>query len=211
MTQEIDYATAAQLKDSLRITDTADDAMLGYAITAASRAIDQHCGRTFGLVASVEARYYEPRWDRRRSRFTLAIDDLMTSTGLLVDVDPGGDGTFEQSLALDTDVRLHPYNAPQKLRPWTRLVADWSTVFVPGVSSFFDRAVRVTAKWGWTTPPAVVTQATLIQASRFFSRRNSPYGIAGSPEMGSELRLLARLDPDVEQLLHSVSRNWGVY
>jgi hypothetical protein len=57
--------------------------------------------------------------------------------------------------------------------------------------------VKVTALWGWTAVPVAVKQATLLQASRFFSRRHSPYGVAGSPELGSEIRLLARVDPDV--------------
>jgi hypothetical protein len=42
--------------------------------------------------------------------------------------------------------------------------------------------------------------ATKIQASRLFVRRQSPFGIAGSPEIGT-VRLGSRLDPDVEVLL----------
>lgn len=57
--------------------------------------------------------------------------------------------------------------------------------------------------------PAVVSSACLIQAARFFVRRDSSYGIAGSPELGNELRLLARLDPDVALLLTSVKRWWA--
>lgn len=49
-------------------------------------------------------------------------------------------------------------------------------------------------------PPGVHV-AALIQSSRLFHRKDSPYGIAGSPAEGSELRLLARLDPDVDALL----------
>jgi hypothetical protein len=40
-----------------------------------------------------------------------------------------------------------------------------------------------------------------MQASRLLSRRDAPFGIAGSPEMGSEMRLLAKLDPDVDLLV----------
>lgn len=53
--------------------------------------------------------------------------------------------------------------------------------------------------------PSMVKLATQLQASRWAKRRDAPFGIAGSPEMGSELRLLARLDPDVEILLGG----WG--
>lgn len=55
--------------------------------------------------------------------------------------------------------------------------------------------------------PEAVKMATMIQASRLYHRRDTPYGVAGSPEMGNELRLLSRLDPDV-QLLLSTERNW---
>lgn len=49
--------------------------------------------------------------------------------------------------------------------------------------------------------PASVKLATMIQGSRWAKRRDSPFGIAGSPEMGNEMRLLARIDPDVAVLL----------
>ena len=40
-------------------------------------------------------------------------------------------------------------------------------------------------------------------------RKGSPYGIAGSPDLGSELRLLAKLDADVAVLLRSFVRMWA--
>lgn len=52
--------------------------------------------------------------------------------------------------------------------------------------------------------PGPVELACLIQASRWFKRKDAPFGIAGSPELGSELRLLSKLDPDVEVLLDAV-------
>ena len=68
-------------------------------------------------------------------------------------------------------------------------------------------ASSVIDRWCNTTfsgsPPDAVKDACLIQAARFFSRRTSPHGIAGSPESG-ELRLLNSLDVDVQQLLAGV-------
>lgn len=55
--------------------------------------------------------------------------------------------------------------------------------------------------------PASINLATLIQAARFVKRRDAPFGVAGSPDMGNELRLLARLDPDVLVLVAN-HRNW---
>jgi hypothetical protein len=63
-------------------------------------------------------------------------------------------------------------------------------------------ALAVTAKWGYAAAiPKSVIEANLLQASRLFSRRQSPYGVAGSPDLGGELRLLAKVDPDVAVLL----------
>ena len=49
--------------------------------------------------------------------------------------------------------------------------------------------------------PSSVKLATELQASRWAKRRDAPFGVAGSPELGSELRILAKLDPDVQILL----------
>lgn len=49
--------------------------------------------------------------------------------------------------------------------------------------------------------PVSIHFATLVQAARLVKRRDAPFGVVGSPEMGNELRLLARLDPDVEVLV----------
>jgi len=63
--------------------------------------------------------------------------------------------------------------------------------------------------WGWSAVPVPVKEATYLQASRFHSRRDSPYGIAGSPDQGSELRLLSRVDPDVAVSLSDFVRWWA--
>jgi hypothetical protein len=54
--------------------------------------------------------------------------------------------------------------------------------------------------------PSAVKLATRLQASRFMARRDSPYGVAGSPDAGSEIRLLSRVDPDVAVALRGFSR-----
>ena len=51
-----DYCTTAELKGFVSISDAGDDAFLALAITAASRAVDQHTGRQFGQVGSAETR-----------------------------------------------------------------------------------------------------------------------------------------------------------
>lgn len=201
-----DYATTAELKSHLRVTDSADDTALGIAITAASRAIDHFTNRQFGLNGSAVARVYSYKGECIEGRVALAVDDLMTTTGLAMAVDLDGDNTYETSLTNASDFDLWPWNASGDGKPWTHIVMR------PTASSGLPceaRGIQVTANWGWSTVPTVVKNACLIQAARFFTRRDSPYGIAGSPDIGSEMRLLARLDPDVALSLASVRRLWA--
>lgn len=180
-----DYITVAQLKAYKTIGDTVDDAELATAITAASRAIDRECNRQFGNVGSAVERFYTATFNGRRGRWVVSIDDLQSTSGLVVKV-----GTTTV-----TDYTLEPRNAVADGLAWTLLVFGPNAEAVPSCSDGF--LVSVTAPWGWTAFPTAVVQASKIQSDRFANRRNSPYGVAGSPELGNELRLLARLDPDV--------------
>lgn len=192
-----DYVTLAALKLYLRITDTADDADLAVAITAASRAIDDHCNRQFGKVAAAEARVYTARPDYERGVWVVDIDDLDDVTGLVVMA-----GTSAITL-----YSLEPVNAVLKGKVWTQLVVSADSAVQPTGTA---NEMTITGKWGWTTSPVTIGQAARLQASRFFSRRNSPYGIAGSPDQGSELRLLSRVDPDVGVSLRGYRRQRAV-
>lgn len=191
-----DYVSAVELKAYLRISDTVDDAQIALAITAASRAVDRACNRQFGLVAAPEARKYTARWDARLRRYVVDIDDLMTVTGLTITGENGAIDVFAKQ----------PGNADFKSFPWTRFVVDLTSTTQPTLK---DDGVTVTARYGWTTVPVAVQQATALQASRFFVRRDSAYGIAGSPDQGSEMRLLAKVDPDVAVVLGPYTRWWG--
>lgn len=201
-----DYVTAAELKHFVRIGDSADDAEIALAITAASRAVDLCCSmgdtaRQFGVVSGVEERFYTARWDRRRGygRWVVAIDDLMTVTGF----DPQVQDADGNDLGAIDDYTLEPRNAATRSRPWTHLVVKPSSTFRPTGE---EHECAFTGLWGWTAVPAPVKQATLLQASRFFARRNSPYGVAGSPDDGSEMRLLSKVDADVSVSLGPFKR-----
>jgi hypothetical protein len=201
-----DYATVPELKSYLRIPteeqggDDVDDAELALALTAASRAIDRTTNRQFGLAGEDVARLYTPEWDTVRLRWTVAIDDLMTVTDLVVKADLDDDQVYEETI---TDYRLIPLNAAGDGRPWTDLILG-STVSMKSTAE-----IQITATWGWTTVPAAIENACLIQASRFFKRREAPFGVAGSPDLGSEMRLFAKVDPDVQVMVGPYRRWWG--
>lgn len=191
-----DYVTTSELADFLRIGDADDNVELGFAVTAASRSVDNHTNRQFGQVAVAEERRYTAEWDRRRRRWVVTIDDLQDVTGLDVQVDAGQITAFT----------LEPVNAAEKGKAFTLLVVDPDSAVKPTGE---EHEVAISALWGWTAVPATVKQATLLQASRFHARRFSPYGIAGSPDTGSEMRLLARVDPDVAVALSDYVRWWA--
>lgn len=188
-----DYTDLTTLKTYARVTGSADDAVLTLAITAASRAIDLFTNRQFGLVAEAEERSYTGQWDRRLCRWVVSIDDVMSpaTTGMTVSV--SGEAV---------EYTLRPVNAVQKGQPYTSLTVE------SGLTGEPDE-VTVSARWGWTSVPDPVEQACLLQATRIFSRRSSPYGIAGSPDLGSELRLLSKVDADVSVILQPFVRWWA--
>ncbi|MFW6091624.1 MAG: head-tail connector protein [Actinomycetota bacterium] len=198
-----DYLSAAELRSYLRIGDSDDDAQLERAIAGASRAVDRHCGRQFGQVDEAEERLYTPyrvrRAHRRRPRWAVPIDDLMTEDGLEVK-------NNETDTTIST-YHLRPPNAVKRGEPWTELLLDSEAGTVIYGD---DDEIAVTAKWGWDAVPEAVSEAVLLQAARLHSRRGAPFGVAGSPETGSELRLLARVDPDVAVLLEDFRRSWSV-
>lgn len=202
-----DYATTAELKAHLRITDTADDTAVAAATAAASRAIDHECNRQFGAESPAVARTYtyDPCLYIDGCP-AIAIDDLSSSTGLIVALDEDDTAGYATTITIGTDFTLWPYNASRDGKPWTHLLTR-------GPSQYrfprYPNSIRVTGLFGWLSVPPVVKTACLIQSARFFVRRDAAFGVAGSPEAGSELRLLDRLDPDVALLLTSVKRHWG--
>lgn len=201
MTWAPSYVTTAELKAYVKIPldDVADDTNVAHAIAGASRAIDRLCKRQFGKVASAVPRIYTPRYHPQLRKTVVDTDDLMDVTGLVVSSDMAGDGGFATTVTAYT---LGPVNAAADGRPWSLLVNTGSSM------PLTPESVRVTALWGWTAVPEAITQACLIQSSRFLSRRDSPYGVAGDPAAGSELRLLAKVDPDVAVIVRDYTRRW---
>lgn len=198
------YATLAEGRTFLRITDlgdTADDSLISLGLGAASRAVDEATERQFGQQGSTVARYYTPRFSQAMGRWIADIDDLMTTTGLVVKADLDDDDVYEHTYAT-ADYRLWPYNAAGDGEPWTRIV------FGPLASTPPERpaAIEATLNPGWSAVPDTVKLATLIQMGRFYKRRDAPFGVAGSPDMGNQLRLLAKVDPDVAVMLEPYRR-----
>lgn len=191
MAWQPDYVTVDELAEYVGINDDADNTTLAFAVSAASRIVDNYTRRQFGFIQEGEARRYSAEYHTRLRRWEIEVDDVMTGGGMQVNVDLDGDGTFEETV---DGLFMEPLNNTAKGLPWTRIVVSPTSLIQPNGD---PGAVEVTARWGWTDVPTSVHQATLLQASRLWKRKFAPFGVAGSPEAGSVVRLLARVDPDV--------------
>lgn len=202
------YATLNELKAFVGIptADTQDDTALQLALDAASTQVDGFTDRVFTADSVATTRWYEVA-----NTGEVTVDPISTTTGLVVATDDNGDGVAETTWTLNTDYRLEPINAAlaSPVEPWTRLVA-LGTRWFPKLT--YRPGVSVTAKFGWPggTAPQAVKLANLIQASRLFKRKDAPFGVAGSVEFGSEMRLLNELDRDAQNLLRPFRRTWWV-
>ena len=96
------YATLAQVKAALRITDTVDDTLIEMARVSASDLIDGYCGRTFTASGTV-TRVFAPA-----DNYVLQTDDL-AGTALTITSSTGADGVFDVTWKA-SDYQLEPLN-----------------------------------------------------------------------------------------------------
>lgn len=185
------YATLAETKSALRITDSVDDSLLEMAIESASRLIDGYAGRQF-FSSGTATRYFTADDD-----FVCEIDDISSSNITLVTA-MDADAVFDTTWAT-TDYQLEPLNAVLDGQAWPytriRAVGDYLWPISGG-----EALVKLTAVFGWPAVPIAIKQATIIQASRIFKRLDSPLGVAGFGDLGV-MRVSSSLDPDVAQLV----------
>lgn len=179
------YIGLEELKTALEIDGDNRDATLERAIGAASRQIDRHTERVFYKTES-ETRQYESNCPN-----LLVVDDLLELTGLETDTD--GDLQYEDIWG-ETDWYLTRENPST---PYTSIATT-----PLGLYTFprGKKAIQVTGDWGWEAPPDEVVQATLLLALRLFQRKDAPFGIVGSGELG-QMRAVVSMDPDVKSLL----------
>ncbi len=178
------YVDKNTLKTWMGLSGSTQDDNLDVALDAASAAIDAYCGRQFTISAAVETRLYDCEFMDYAD-----VDDIATTTGLVVKT-LNADGSVAETLTLNTDYYLAPYNADKldPILPFTKII-----MAIEYLKKGIDEKQS--------------TQATLIQASRFFQRKNSPMGFSGNPETGQPaVVFLSELDPDVKNLVKSFKK-----
>lgn len=182
------YCTLAQVKSSLRITDSVDDDILELAVEAASRQIDSHCERVFYSTSTT--RVFAPL-DAKLAE----IDDLVSVTS--IKTSSGADGTFDITWTA-TDYQLEPLNgmAGGIASPYTHIRAVGSYLFP---TNDHEATIQVTGTFGFSAVPTAIKQATVILASRLYKRNDSPLGVLGFGDLG--VIRVSKLDPDIASLV----------
>jgi hypothetical protein len=190
------YATLAETKAALRISDAIDDTLLEMAIESASRLIDGYASRNF-YSSGTATRYYVAD-----NEFVVQVDDLANGT-VTVRSSEQGNGLFDVTWDTD-DYQLEPLNAVLDGQAWPftsiRAIGDYLWPIEGG-----EALVQITGTWGWPAVPIAIKQACIIQASRIYKRLDSPLGVAGFGDLGA-IRVSRNLDPDVEQLVMPYKR-----
>jgi hypothetical protein len=188
------YTTQSLVKTYLGIPSgtTSEDTAIDNAIAAAEAEIDQITGRTFVVPSSATAKTYVAYDD-----YTVYVDDIAKTDGLIVKEDTTLDGIYDTTLTITTDYILDGNTAPYRVI--RRVDGD---EFTRG--RYGRPTVQVTAFYGYAmTVPDQVKQCALVIAARLYQRRSSPLGFqAGSVDVG--FVRISRTDPEVIALLRGL-------
>lgn len=192
----------------LGLDDSQDDFRLLLAIDSASRLIEQECGRRFYQDTVVSPRRYVAT-----DALEVEVDDISTTTGLIVQTDYAGTGdfltTWDSSL-----YQLEPVNGLNpsgQYWPFTKIRAIRSLYFpIYGAATlpqpYVQTLVQVTAKWGWASIPTPIQQAAVVQAISIYKSPDAPFGSTGMAEVGI-VRLKQALHPTAAMLIRDYSKS----
>lgn len=174
--------TAFQNYTGMSTLTAAETASIEKAIEAASRSIDRIANRRFYQDSVATARLYRPT-----DFYRLIVDDISTTTSLAVALDATGNGSYTDTLTLNTDYILDPVNAASKGRPFTMITLVGGTLGTKlwPFPTNFRPGVQVTARWGWPSVPDDIVEATLILSADYMKRASSVGGVVGLSELGA--------------------------
>lgn len=195
------YATLAQFKAAVGITDTTDDTALQAVLDATDTLIDLYCDRKTGFGTASETRYYTAE----DYQYVLT-DDLVSVTTLQTDDD--ANGTYETTWTSGTDFVLAPRNAALDGFPYTEI--DTSVTWPRNFPKDVYLGVKVVGVFGFPSVPAAVTQAEIIQAGAVWNSRTAPFGVIGSADLGGILRMSRALHPEAALILEPYRKRNGL-
>jgi hypothetical protein len=195
------YATLAQFKAAVGITDSTDDTALQNVLDATDTLIDLHCDRKTGFGTASETRYYTPE-----EYSYVLVDDLVSVSSLMTDDD--ANGTYETTWSSSTDYKLAPINSALDGFPYTAL--EVSVTMPRNFPKGVYLGVKLAGVFGFPSVPAAVTQAAIIQANAVWSSRTAPFAVVGSQDLGGILRMTRALHPEAALILEPYRRRLGL-
>lgn len=178
------YTTRAAFKAARSITGTEEDDWIDKCLQGARRAIEKRSGwPTFWNTVTPVTRTIDVTGKVipvRTSGYTKVLlrDGIASATGFVV----AGYGSAS----------LLPADALEEGEPY-------DAIRLPLGATFSSGTLDITAIFGWPQVPPDIAWAHDMQAGRFYRRKGSPEGIAGSAEWG--LTRIPALDPDVLAIL----------
>lgn len=181
------YNSLAEFKGVLGITASDEDSWITTCLNGARRAIERRSGwPTFWKTAAAELRTIDTRGKLvpvRQAGYSytklLLRDGIASSTGFVV-------SGWSGATLMGTDA-------------WSEGNAVDTIKLPAAYASIITATLDITAQWGFPDVPADIKWAHQLQSHRYYRRKGSPEGIAGSAEWG--LSRVPRLDPDVLGIL----------
>lgn len=203
------YITDREFLDYIKSPADPGNNNITAAISAASRRVNAVCGRTFYQSDPATVQYFSAG---SCGFYYLDVDDIATTSGLLVATDPSGSGTYSTTWTVNTDYLALPVNRSRNNIggwPYTQLQAVGSKLWPVPLSPHSRPTVRITGTFGWDEVPEPVKQATKIYAALYYKLGDAPLGVAGFDGYGS---VRVRDVPQAEQLLapYCTGDTWGI-
>ena len=200
-----DYCTTAEIKEAMPDafgTSTAADTFLAKLATRASREFDRLTNRHPGAyyVTTASDRYFKGDGSTE-----LWPGEMAAAPDAIAVAETGELSTYT-AWTTASDVLCWPYNASDEGLPYLRLDIDT----INGSKTMwysFPKAIKVTAKWGYTTTtPDEVKQAVATMAARMYKRGQQGFADVGAIAELGQLRYVKGQDPAVDELIDHLRR-----
>lgn len=187
------YATTAELKTYLGISEATDDTLLGVLLAAAQVAIDAYCRQTFEAAADT-TRYFDAvrDVDGRKLLLDAPLAAITTITN--------GDSVAVTTGQYVTEPRnAAPYYA---LALKSNVAVAWTHTGTP------ENAISILGRWAYSvSAPADIKQTTIRLAAYLYRQKDNSGDLDRGIAIGGNAMLLpAQLPKDIQQLLRPYRR-----
>jgi uncharacterized phiE125 gp8 family phage protein len=188
------YATVAELKSYLDITDSSEDGLLSTLLSAAQKAIERRTRRVFEASTDTTKQldaimpYVNGRW-----LHVSEVGDLCAVTSVV-----NGDGATLTTAVYVTEPRNVIANEEpiRAIKLKDASAVAWTWTGTP------EAAISVTGRWAYSvTAPAEIAQATKRLAAYMYRQKDAgTFDVVAAPDMGT-ITTPQGFPRDVDQLI----------